>query len=215
MSKVCCECGFTKSKSEFSIKRSGKDGLQGYCKECNKKYQKDRHMIKNNPWKLYRVVINLQGLNPKLEFGNPNNLHYNELHYIGITQKPLKDRLNEHISAIRNKKTDGAYFWAYKDLKDVNLDKIELKKYITIELVKEYPSELTKEQMEIYENKEVFEEGKKASDGVIKLLNGELTPVYGVINIEHFPGSKNAKDMLTKYDIIKQGELFLDSKKHS
>ena len=37
--KACSKCGKAKPLSEFSKSKNSKDGLQWYCKECNKKYQ--------------------------------------------------------------------------------------------------------------------------------------------------------------------------------
>lgn len=212
MSKVCCVCGFTKSENEFSRRSVSKDGLQSYCKECNKDYQKERHIIKNNNHKLYRLVIDLKAIKPSLEIGNPKNLKYEKMHYIGITQKPLKDRLNEHISAIRNKKTDKAYFWVNKFFVDEDIDvtTINLREYITIELIEEYPPETPIEMMKKYEKTAVFNEGKQSWIEGEKRF-GISIPLFNVINIEHFEGSKSCKDMLIKHGIIKH----TDSKKHS
>ena len=40
MKKYCSKCKKEKSLSEFSINRTKKDGLQGECKKCRKKYDK-------------------------------------------------------------------------------------------------------------------------------------------------------------------------------
>lgn len=210
--KRCVRKGHIKSKEEFSKSKKNKDGLQSWCKECNKEYQKKMHNIKNNNWKLYRLVINLKGIKPNLKIGDPKKLKCEKMHYIGITQKPLKDRLNEHISAIRNKKTDKAYFWINKFFidEDIDVTTINLRKYITIELIEEYHSETPIEIMKKYEKKAVWNEGRISyQEG--KNRFGRTIPLFDVINIEHFPGSKNCKDMLIKHDIIKH----TDSKKHS
>lgn len=203
MSKVCYRCNHLKSNNEFSKNKRNKDGLQNWCKECNKEYQKERHLIKNNTWKLYRLVINLQALKLDLEIENPNNIHHEKMHYIGITKKHLNDRLNEHISAIKKRRIDGSYYWVDRFFKDINLENISLRKYVTIELVDEYPSETTKKQMKKYEKKAVWNEGKRSCDEV-KIHFGRTIKLIDVINIEHFPGCKNCKDMLINYDIIKQ-----------
>jgi hypothetical protein len=44
MTKYCPRCGYTKSKKEFSKKTATKDGLQPYCKECNREYNQIWHM---------------------------------------------------------------------------------------------------------------------------------------------------------------------------
>lgn len=203
MSKICYRCGHLKSNDKFSRFKRNNDGLQNWCKDCNKEYQKERHVIKNNTWKLYRLVINLQALKPNLEIGNSNDLHYEKMHYIGITKKHLNDRLNEHISAIKSRRTDGAYFWIDKFFNDIDLENLNLREYVTIELVNEYPSETSKKQMKKYEKKAVWNEGKFSYQEGKKRF-GACIPLFNIINIEHFPGSKNCKDMLSKYDIIKQ-----------
>lgn len=203
MSKICYRCGLLKNNDEFSKFKRNKDGLQNWCKECNKEYQKEKHLIKNNTWKLYRVVIDLQALKPNLEIGNPNDLQYEKMNYIGITKKHLNDRLNEHISAIKNRRIDGAYYWVDRFFKDIDLQNISLRKYVTIELVNEYPSETTKKQMKKYEKKAVWNEGRISYQEGKKQF-GMCIPLFNVINVEHFPGSKNCKDMLINYDIIKQ-----------
>lgn len=38
--KYCCQCGETKPVSEFYKNRSKRDGLDSYCKKCNKENQK-------------------------------------------------------------------------------------------------------------------------------------------------------------------------------
>ena len=82
------------------------------------------------------------------------------MHYIGITKKHLNDRLNEHISAIKNRRIDGAYYWVDRFFKDIDLQNISLRKYVAIELINEYPSETTKKQMKKYEKKAVWNEGR-------------------------------------------------------
>lgn len=203
MSKRCIKCGNLKSNKEFSKNSRERDGMQRYCKECNQEYQKERHIIKNNTWKLYRLVINLQALRLDLELGNIKNLHHEKMIYIGITKKHLNDRFNEHISAIKNRRNEGAYYWVDRFFKDIDLENISLRKYVTIELVNEYPSETTKKQMKKYEKKAVWNEGKRSYDEG-KARFGRTVPLFDVINIEHFRGSKNCKDMLINYDIIKQ-----------
>lgn len=204
MSKICYRCGYLKQNNEFSkFKRNKKDGLQNWCKKCNKEYQKERHLIKNNTWKLYRVVIDLQALKPDLEVGNPKDLHHEKMHYIGITKKHLNDRLNEHISAIKKRETNGSYFWVDIFFKDIDLENISLREYVRIELVDEYPSCLTKKQMKKHEKKAVWKEGKRSWDEGKKRFGIDI-PLFEVINIEHFPGSKSCKDMLSKYAIIIQ-----------
>lgn len=44
MTKHCPRCGHTKSIKQFSKKASTKDGLQPYCKECNREYNQIWHM---------------------------------------------------------------------------------------------------------------------------------------------------------------------------
>ena len=37
--KKCKKCGIVKPLSEFSKRWNGRDGLQSYCKQCNRYYQ--------------------------------------------------------------------------------------------------------------------------------------------------------------------------------
>ncbi|MFX0194532.1 MAG: hypothetical protein ACFFCW_00295 [Candidatus Hodarchaeota archaeon] len=38
--KICSKCNLTKPYSDFQLNRSGKDGLQSYCKICRSEYDK-------------------------------------------------------------------------------------------------------------------------------------------------------------------------------
>lgn len=45
--KVCCKCNKEKDTEEFGVARAKKDGLQSYCKFCNKEAVKK--YVKTNP----------------------------------------------------------------------------------------------------------------------------------------------------------------------
>ncbi|WP_206001591.1 GIY-YIG nuclease family protein, partial [Paraclostridium dentum] len=137
LKKQCSGCYETKDIKGFSRNKRSEDGFQNYCKECNKAYQKERHFIKNNTWKLYRITIDIRDI-----------VSGRKSYYIGITQKDLKDRLNEHISAIKNKRHKN--FWImemFKYFPYSQIENINLRDYIKIELLKEYPSTYTKSEM--------------------------------------------------------------------
>jgi len=45
--KICSKCKIKKSKNKFNKDKTKKDGLQTYCKKCQKQYKKQWY--KNNP----------------------------------------------------------------------------------------------------------------------------------------------------------------------
>ena len=51
MKKRCPKCGIEKDFSEFSKNKGSKDGLNNWCKECFKLYQKDEP----ERWRFYRA----------------------------------------------------------------------------------------------------------------------------------------------------------------
>lgn len=208
MSKVCSKCGFLKDNKEFSFSSKNKDNMQSRCRTCNKKDQKQIHDIKDNPYKVYRLVVDLKAIKPDIELGNHNNLKHEKIYYIGITQKELKDRLNEHICNIKKLSTKKSYFWITKFFKDENIDitKINIRDYVRIELIEEYPSDTTLEQMKKIEGSIVaIEDYDSYLEG--KERFGSMIPIYEVINLEHFIGNKNCKDMLMESGIIEKWEI--------
>ena len=55
--KICSKCGTNKPKSEFSKNLAKRDGLQGHCKECRQKYQKQWYR-ENTKYQQERVKAN-------------------------------------------------------------------------------------------------------------------------------------------------------------
>ena len=56
--KTCTKCGLPKKKSEFYKRKTNKDGLRYWCKECDKKYaarwnkkNPEKHTANVNKWK--------------------------------------------------------------------------------------------------------------------------------------------------------------------
>lgn len=201
MEKRCSKCDELKNLSEFSNYKKASDGKQCYCKECNKKYQKIRHDINNNNWKLYRLTIDIRDVVK----------HGRKSYYIGITKKELKDRLNEHLSDMKN----GCHvnFWInemFKYFPYEQIENIDLRKYIKIELLEEYASNLTLSEMKKIEKKAVYEQSKYSCE-VDKWTTD-------ILNLEHHQGNVRwKKDIENRRnsDIIKQEELKMDRKKPS
>ena len=52
--KLCPKCSTERPKTEFSSSVSAKDGLQSWCKPCNRAYQKARYVPRTDgqrhPW---------------------------------------------------------------------------------------------------------------------------------------------------------------------
>jgi len=46
--KKCYNCGEIKNLTEFHKSKNRPDGVNGKCKECTKKYHKNRNKTKNN-----------------------------------------------------------------------------------------------------------------------------------------------------------------------
>lgn len=197
MVKKCSKCEELKKLSEFSNYKKALDGKQGYCKECNKKYQKIKHDIDDNNWKLYRLTIDVRKL----------HMPQRKSYYIGITKKELKDRLNEHLSDIKNR--CHANFWIMEMFNYIDLENIDnLRSYIKIELLEEYPSILTLNEIKKIEKKAVYEQSKYSCE-VDKWKTD-------VLNLEHHPGNTRwKKDIENRRnsDIIIQEQLKIDRKK--
>lgn len=189
MTKKCVKCKEVKSKDKFSICKSSLDGLQGYCKQCNKKYQKIRHDRSNSTRKIYRLVIE-----PKdLKLNDPNN--YEKFYYIGFTSKELSDRLNAHISDIRNKKHKN--YFIMKLFENVDVSNINLRKNIYIELIREYPSTTSAKEMLKHEKREVYLQCKQSC-----LVEKNTS----VLNEQHYGGNKNVKEFLIEYDTMNKNK---------
>jgi len=105
-SKICTKCNENKDITEFSKCRSRRDGLQQYCKDCNKKdndvYRKEKpeywsykdgyfsdaekwryiklYQLADKPIKIYMIQFN------------------DGSKYIGSTKMHLNVRLNQHLA---------------------------------------------------------------------------------------------------------------------
>ena len=109
--KHCKKCQKTKDESEFSKNSKKKDGLQAYCKECNKKTNK-KFRDKNPQYWSYETgyfsdrskwsyIKELQSANKdikiymvKLPMGS----------YIGSTKRTLRMRMYMHINTVKGLK---------------------------------------------------------------------------------------------------------------
>lgn len=56
--KLCKKCGRELSEDYFNKNASSKDGLQAYCKECQRKIAKDAYYAKNKENKIIPHPIN-------------------------------------------------------------------------------------------------------------------------------------------------------------
>ena len=52
--KRCPKCGETKAPAEFGKNRSRRDGLQDYCKECNRRYYEENREARLEYGRRYR-----------------------------------------------------------------------------------------------------------------------------------------------------------------
>ena len=59
--KLCKKCNTTKEFLEFSKKKSNKDGLNNWCKECNKEYLKN-YYLENKDLKLHLESLFIDGM---------------------------------------------------------------------------------------------------------------------------------------------------------
>lgn len=56
--KLCVKCGRTLPVSDFDSHTSNKDGLQSYCKECVREYNRERY--RSSKSKLIKVYSNAE-----------------------------------------------------------------------------------------------------------------------------------------------------------
>jgi hypothetical protein len=66
--KRCTKCLEVKEHSEFNKRTGTKDGLQYYCKQCNKKYVKARYDRTNNK-RISEALANAAEDNPEIYNG--------------------------------------------------------------------------------------------------------------------------------------------------
>ena len=110
--KHCNKCGKTKETTQFSKKTASKDGLQTYCKECNKKdnllFRREINPAHHQKWQkqnLKRVAEIVSKYRCAKEYGT---IYYIQNpageFYIGMTKTPLKVRIMEHRVKYRRQK---------------------------------------------------------------------------------------------------------------
>jgi hypothetical protein len=56
--KICSKCELPKELNDFSLKKTGKDGYNSYCKSCKKQYDEANGLISKKYKKNYRKVNN-------------------------------------------------------------------------------------------------------------------------------------------------------------
>ena len=82
--KLCKKCNNTKEFLEFSKKKSNKDGLNNWCKECNKEYLKNYYLenkesLNDKNKSNYHIKSEYYKLKSK-EYRNENKEYYSEYH---------------------------------------------------------------------------------------------------------------------------------------
>lgn len=108
MKKLCKCCGETKDTTQFSKCKAKKDGLQPYCKECNK--QSNKKFRKENPkyWSYETGYFSDKKkslyIREELRADKDIKIYLLEFpfgKYIGCTKKHLHLRMNLHLVTIR------------------------------------------------------------------------------------------------------------------
>lgn len=133
--KLCKKCNTSKEFLEFSKKKSNKDGLNNWCKECNKEYLKNYYLenkdsLNDKTKSNYQIKSEYYKLKSK-EYRNENKEYYSEYHknYYLDNKEDLLDYKKEH----------------YLNNKDIYLDKSkkwkEENKELYLEFLKQWRGE--------------------------------------------------------------------------
>lgn len=74
MTKICAKCGRELDESNFGKRKASIDGLQGWCKDCKKKYMKERYENNHQPCSPGGTIIKNSGANSELAKFTPREL---------------------------------------------------------------------------------------------------------------------------------------------
>jgi hypothetical protein len=119
--KLCKKCNTTKEFLEFSKKKSNKDGLNNWCKECNKEYLKNYYLenkdyLNDKTKSNYQIKSEYYKLKSK-EYRNENKEYYSEYHknYYLDNKEDLLDYKKGHY--LNNNSTIEMLGYSSNDLK--------------------------------------------------------------------------------------------------
>lgn len=73
MTKICAKCGRELDESNFGERKASIDGLQHWCKDCKKKYMKERYENTHQPCQPRKLIKN-SGANSELAKFTPRKL---------------------------------------------------------------------------------------------------------------------------------------------
>lgn len=123
MAKTCLNCGVTHMKPEkyFGVDKKRKDGLNVYCKECNKEFYKfywDKHRKPQNEVKCGYSKCNVVFLTskPNKEYCCETHRKYASNERIGLEK--VKEHSNFMRRLRRNKETasNSRKHWTFEDI---------------------------------------------------------------------------------------------------
>jgi hypothetical protein len=125
--KLCKKCNVNKELEYFSKSKSSKDGLNNWCKECNKEYLRsyyfeNKELYSNRSKKYYELNFNIIKENSKK--WRENNLEYTKEYqkkYYSENNDEILDYKREHYIKNRDKYKKKASQWREEN-KDIYLE---------------------------------------------------------------------------------------------
>jgi 5-methylcytosine-specific restriction endonuclease McrA len=99
--KVCNRCWEVKPRSEFSIARDSKDGLQYRCRQCNAEYYAEN--------KEHRKELRIKNAERTRAYRKANADYFHEYYLANAPQKRLRNR--ERYAASPEKKRESSRKW--------------------------------------------------------------------------------------------------------
>lgn len=175
--KICTKCNIEKEIKEFSKKKENKDGLDYWCKDCKKEYDKKRYLKnKSEILKQHKIYDNLHKKEKKERhqayyLKNKDKIKEHYLKYINIKRKEdkkfkLKTQLRNMIrfSFYRKGKTKSK---KTEEIVGISLD--NLYKYLLKTFENNYGHEYNNEDVEI--DHIIPLSTANTEDDIIKLCN--------------------------------------------